>query len=90
MVDSPFNEDSKNIIFSRVVLNSREGRPENLWKMSNNMDIYCYANQEVVNLGREYQPQPPGTKIFVMPPLSYMPDQILRKKMKKHNFPAKL
>ena len=30
-VDSPFNEDSKNIIFlAREVLSSGEGRPENL------------------------------------------------------------
>ena len=28
--DSPFNEDPKNIIFSRKALISREGRPENL------------------------------------------------------------
>ena len=26
---------------------------------------------------------PPGTKILMMPQLSYMPDQILRKKWKK-------
>ena len=32
-VDSPFNEDPKNTIFSREVLISREGRPENLGKM---------------------------------------------------------
>ena len=32
-VDSPFNEDSKNIIFlARAVLISGEGRPENLGK----------------------------------------------------------
>ena len=44
MVDGPFNENSKNIIFSREALISGEGRPENLGKMDNNMDIYCYAN----------------------------------------------
>ena len=43
-VDSPFNEDPKNIIFSREVLILGEGRPENLGKMGNNRDIYCYAN----------------------------------------------
>ena len=32
MVDSPFDEDSKNIIFSREALISGEGRPENLGK----------------------------------------------------------
>ena len=36
--DSLCDEDSKNIIFSR------EGRPENLGKMGNNRDIYCYAD----------------------------------------------
>ena len=40
-VDSPFNEDSKNIIFSRETLISGDGRPENLGKMGNNRDIYC-------------------------------------------------
>ena len=44
MVDSPFNEDPKNIIFSREALISGEGQPESLGKMSNNKDIYCYAN----------------------------------------------
>ena len=33
MADSPFNEDSKNIIFSREALISGEERPENLGKM---------------------------------------------------------
>ena len=67
VADSPFNEDPKNIIFSRKALTSREGRSENLGKMSNNRDIYCYANREVVNFKREYQLLTPGTKIFVMP-----------------------
>ena len=44
MVDSPFNEDPKNIIFSREALISGEGRPKTLRKMGNNMDIYCYAS----------------------------------------------
>ena len=39
MVDSPFNEDSKNIIFSRAALISGEGQPEKLEKMGNNRDI---------------------------------------------------
>ena len=43
-VDSPFNEDPKNIIFSREALISGEGLLENLGKMGNNRDIYCYAN----------------------------------------------
>ena len=64
MVDSPFNENPKNIIFSREVLISRDGWLENLGKMSNNKDIYCYANWEMVNFEIECQPLPPGTKSF--------------------------
>ena len=41
---SPFNEDPKNINFPREALISGEGRPENLGKMGNNRDIYCYSN----------------------------------------------
>ena len=44
-VDSPFNEDPKSIIFSREALISGEGRSENLGKMGNKRDIYCYANR---------------------------------------------
>ena len=66
-VDSPFNEDPKNIIFSREALISGEVRPENLGKMGNNREIYCYANWEVANFERAYQPVPPGTKIPVIP-----------------------
>ena len=58
MVDSPFNEDPKNIIFFQGRPNFGEGRPENLGKMGNNRDICCYANQEVVNFKRAYQPLP--------------------------------
>ena len=79
-VDSPSNEDPKNIIcFSREALISGEGRPENLGKMGNNRDIYCYANWGMVNLERAYQSLPPGTKIPVIPQFSYMPDQFLGK-----------
>ena len=45
MVDSPLNEDPKNITFSREALVSWEGWAENLGKMGNNRDIYCYANR---------------------------------------------
>ena len=44
MVDSPFNEYSKNI-FILGGPNFGEGLPENVRKMGNNRDIYCYANQ---------------------------------------------
>ena len=45
VVDSLFNEDSKNIIFPREAIISGEGRRENIEKMANNRDIYCYANR---------------------------------------------
>ena len=45
VVDSPFNEDPKNIIFSREALISGEGLFENLWKMDNYRDICCYENR---------------------------------------------
>ena len=47
IVDSPFNEDPKNANFSRKALISGEERPENVGKMGNNRDIYCYANRGV-------------------------------------------
>ena len=62
VVDSPFNADPKNIIFSREALISGEGRPENLGKTGNNRDIYCYTNWGVVNFERAYQPLPPVPK----------------------------
>ena len=44
-VDSPFKENSKNIIFlAREALNSGKGRPENSGKMAKNSETYCYAN----------------------------------------------
>ena len=44
-VDSPFNEDSKNIIFlAREALISGEERPKNLRKLAQNRKTYCYAN----------------------------------------------
>ena len=44
-VDSPINEDSKNIIcLAREALISGEGRPGNLGKMAKNRETYCYAN----------------------------------------------
>ena len=52
--DRPFNEDSKNIIFSREALISGERQPENLGKTGNNRDIYCYTNQGLVNIERAY------------------------------------
>ena len=84
-VDSPFNEDPKNIN-----LFSREGRPENVGKLGNNRDICCYANRGLMDFERAYQPLPPGTKILVMPQFSYMPDQILGKNEKGPKFDLSL
>ena len=44
IVDSPFNEDPKNIFFREAVM-SGEGRSKNLGEMGNNKDIYCNANR---------------------------------------------
>ena len=44
-VDSPFNENSNNIIFlAREALILGEGQPENVEKMAKNREAYCYAN----------------------------------------------
>ena len=43
-VDSPFNEDSKNIFFAREAQILEEGWPENLEKMAKNRETYCYAS----------------------------------------------
>ena len=44
-IDSPFNEDSKNITFlAREVPMSGERRPENVGKMAKNRETFCYAN----------------------------------------------
>ena len=45
VVDSPFNEDPKNINVFQGGPNFREGTVGNLGKMGNNRDIYCYANR---------------------------------------------
>ena len=89
MVDSPFNEDPKNISSFREALILGKGRPENVEKMGNNRYIYCYANWGVINFEREYQPLPPGIKILRC--LNFPTCQTnFRKKMKKLNFRAKI
>ena len=90
VVDSFFNEDSKNIIFSREVPILGRGRPENSGKMGNNRDIYCHANQGDVNFDREYWLLPPRYRNLCNAQLSFMPDQILGKKNGKFNFQAKI
>ena len=85
-VDSSFNKDPKKIIFfSREALISEERRPENLGKMGNNRDIYCYANWEVVNFKRAYHLLPSGIKIPVITQFSYMSDQFLGKMKNNKN-----
>ena len=85
-IDSPFNENPKNIIFfTREALISWEGRLENLGKMGNNRDIYCYANWEW-RISKEHISPTPGTKILVMPHFSYMPYKFLGKNEKSQNF----
>ena len=53
IVDSLFNEDPKNIFFSRGTPISREGWPENLWIMGNNGHL-LFCKSRVVNFEREY------------------------------------
>ena len=77
-VDSPFNEDSRNVIFlARKVLFSGEGRPKNLGKIAKNRETYCYANQGVVNSNRECWTLPSGNKVFALLWFSCMSDQII-------------
>ena len=77
-VDSPFNEDSKHIIFlAREALISGEGWPENLGKIAKNRETYYYANYGVVNSYREYWPLLPSIKVFALLWFSCMLDQII-------------
>ena len=84
-VDSPFNENPKNIIFSREALISGEGRLENLGKWAITETSIAMQIGGVVNFEIAYQPLPPGTKILVTPQFSYMPDQFLGKMKKSQN-----
>ena len=43
-VDSPFNEDPKNLIFFQGGPNFWGGMAGKFREMGNNGDIYCYAN----------------------------------------------
>ena len=61
MVNSPIKRGSQKYNFFQEGPNFGEERPENLKKIGNNMDIYCYANRGVFNFEREYQSLPPGT-----------------------------
>ena len=83
-VDNPFNEDPKNIIFSRETLSSGEGWSENLGKMG--QSIVMQIGGWSILKENYIQPLLPGTKILVMLQFFYMPDQILGGKMKKTQF----
>ena len=89
VVDSPFNEDPKNVNVFQRSSNFGGGTAGKFKEMRNYRDIYCYANRGVVNFEREYQSLLPGAKILVMPQFSYMPDQILGEEMKSSIFSPK-
>ena len=74
VVDSPFNEDPENIIFfPREALISGKRRSVNLgkWAIAGTSIVMHIG---VVNF---------GTKIFVIPQFSYIPNQIVGKKNEK-------
>ena len=79
IVDIRFNEDPKNITFSREALISGEERSKKLgkWALTGTSIVMQIGG---VNFEREYQSLLPGTKILVMPQFSYMPDKILGKR----------
>ena len=86
MVDSPFNEDPKNIHFFQGSHNFGEGRSENFGKMDNNRDIYCYANR-IWSISKEnislypLVPNPCDASIFL-----HARPNFREKKMKKTQF----
>ena len=79
LVDSPFNENSKDIIFFLRGSNFGGGTAGKFRGNRQKQRHLFYANRGVVNFEREYQSLPPCTKILVIPQFSYMPDQILGK-----------
>ena len=90
MVDNPFNEDSKNIIFFQGGHNFGEGRPKNFGKMGNNRDIYCNANggwsiskENISPYPGPWFQNPCDASIFLHARSNF------RKKVKKLNFQAK-
>ena len=84
-VDSPFNEDPKNIIFFQGGPNFGKGWPEKLGKMGNNRTSIVIQIGGLKNFKEAYQPRSSGTKILVMPKFSYMLDQFLEKIKKSQN-----
>ena len=80
--DSPFKEDFKNYNFCQVRPNFGGGTARKFKENDQKREVYCYANEKVVNSNREYWPLLPGIKIFAL----CMLDQIIRKKLKKSVF----
>ena len=78
-VNSPFNEDPKNIFFSR------EGRMKNLGKIGNNRDICCYANRTRISAPTPWYQNPCDASIFLHARLI-----LGEKKMKNLNIHAKI
>ena len=76
MVDSPFNENPKNIIFSREALISGEGWPESLGKGAKTGTSIVRQIGGGGEFRKRISALPPDTKIFVMPQFFYMPHQI--------------
>ena len=81
MVDSPCNEDSKNICFQ----GGTAGQLRENGQYQGRLLLY---KSWVVNFEREYQSLPAGIKVLVVPQFFYMPDQILGQKMRKINCQA--
>ena len=66
-VDSPFNEDSKNIIFlAREALISGEGRSGKFRENGKKQGNLLLCILGVVNSNREYWPLLPGIKFFAL------------------------
>ena len=89
MVDSPFNEDSKNTFFLRGGPNFCEKRLENLGKMGNNRDIYCYANRGL-SISKEYSVLTPWYQNLCDASAFLHARPNFRGKVKKLNFQAKI
>ena len=63
IVDSPFNEDRKNVTFFQGGPNFGDGRKIEGKSAITGTSIVMQI-RGVVNFEREYQPLPPGTKTF--------------------------
>ena len=78
VVDSPYNEDSKIIIFlAREALIFGEGRPENLEKMAKKQGNLLLCELGSVNYYGEYWPLLPGNNVFALLLFFCVLDQII-------------